>query len=478
MRRQTVFAASSATAGIILAVVLVGMVNWLGYRHYSRGDWTSSKLYTLSEKSLNVLKGLTKDVRVVVLMTPSTPLFSETKELLDRYEAASPKVKVEFIDPERDPLRTKALAQEFGVSTANTVVFSSGGRKKYVTSDQLADYDYSGMQMGQAPKLKGFKGEEEFTSAILAVENPKVPKVYFTTGHGEHDPDAADPDGYSQLKDAIKRDNFDVEKTTLLSGAVPADCDLLVIAGPKAPFTDPEKAALKTYLDKGGRALIMLDPVLGDRAQSSGLDELLKGYGVQVDNDLVVDPSRQLPFFSAAAVYVNQFRSHPVVDGMQGLAVLLPVARSVTTVSAPGATSTILLTTSDKGWGQRNLAANASGQLEIKKAPGDVPGPVSLGVAAQSSKDKENGWRLVVFGNSAFATNQYLANAGNSNLALNAVNWLANQVQALGIAPRSPEQVQLFLSESQMSRVLLISLIVMPGCAILLGVAVWWRRRR
>ncbi len=477
MRRRTVFAASS-TAAIVLAVALVAMVNWLGYRHYSRGDWTSSKLYTLSAKSLNILKGLHADVRVVVLMTPSTPLFSETKELLDRYQAASPRIKVEYIDPERDPLRTKTLAQEFGVSTANTVVFASGGRKKYVTSDQLADYDYSGMQMGQAPKLKGFKGEEQFTAAILAVVNPKVPKVYFVTGHGERDPDAADGAGYSQLKDAIKRDNYDVEKTTLLAGTVPADCDLLVIAGPKAPFTDPEKAALKAYLDKGGRALVMLDPVLGDRAQSSGLEALLKGYGVAVDNDLVVDPSKQLPFFSLAAVYVDQFRSHPVVDGMQGLAVLFPIARSVTTVAAPGASSSILLTTSDKGWGQRDLKANATGQLEIKKAPGDVPGPVSLGVAAQSEKDKENGWRLVVFGNSAFATNQYLANAGNSNLVLNAVNWLANQEQALGIAPRSPEQVQLFLSETQMSHVLLISLILLPACAIALGVAVWWRRRR
>jgi gliding motility-associatede transport system auxiliary component len=477
MRRRTVFAASS-TAAVVLAVALVAMVNWLGYRHYSRGDWTSSKLYTLSAKSLNIVKGLHDDVRVVVLMTPSTPLFSETKELLDRYQAASPRIKVEYIDPERDPLRTKTLAQEFGVSTANTVVFASGGRKKYVTSDQLADYDYSGMQMGQAPKLKGFKGEEQFTAAILAVVNPKVPKVYFVTGHGEHDPDATDGAGYSQLKDAIKRDNYDVEKTTLLSGAVPADCDLLVIAGPKAPFTDPEKAALEAYLDKGGRALVMLDPVLGDRAQSSGLEELLKGHGVEVDNDLVVDPSKQLPFFSLAAVYADQFRSHPVVDGMQGLAVLFPIARSVTTVAAPGASSAILLTTSDKGWGQRNLKANATGQLEIKKAPGDVPGPVSLAVAAQSEKDKEHGWRLVVFGNSAFATNQYIANAGNSNLALNAVNWLANQEQALGIAPRSPEQVQLFLSETQMSHVLLISLILLPACAIALGVAVWWRRRR
>jgi gliding motility-associatede transport system auxiliary component len=477
VRKEKIAVASSAAAGIVLAVALVGMVNWLGYRHYTRGDWTSSKIYSLSAKTLNILKGITKDVRVVVLMTPTTPLFGETKELLDRYQAASSKIKVEYIDPERDPLRTKALAQEFGVSTANTVVFASGDRKKYVTSDQLADYDYSGVQMGQAPRLKGFKGEEQFTSAILGVESTKVPKVYFVTGHGEEDPEGFGREGMSDFKQMLARDNLDIQKTSLLSGSVPADCDVLVIAGPRAPYTDAEKAALKAYLDRGGRALIMLDPVLGGQERPSGLAELLKAYGVEVQDDLVIDPARRLPFFDLSAVYVTDFRSHPVVNGLQGVAVLFPVARSVTTVSAPGATSAILLTTSDKGWGETDLAGILA-QKPVTKDAKDVPGPVSLGVAAQSGKEKDKGWRLVVFGNSAFATNGQIANAGNAALGLNAVNWLARQEEALGIAARAPEQVQLFLSATQMRNVFLISLVGLPGLAIVLGVGVWWRRRR
>jgi ABC-type uncharacterized transport system involved in gliding motility auxiliary subunit len=477
VRKDKVAVVSSAAAGIVLAIALVGMINWIGYRHYDRFDWTSSKIYSLSAKTLNILKSITKEVRVVVLMTPSTPLFGETKELLDRYQAACPKIKVEYIDPERDPLRTKALAQEFGVSTANTVVFASGDRKKYVTSEQLAEYDYSGVQMGQAPKLKGFKGEEQFTSAILGVVSTKVPKVYFVTGHGERDPDGFGRDGMSQFKQMLTRDNLDIQKTSLLGGTVPADCDLLVIAGPKAPYTDAEKAALKTYLDKGGRAFILLDPVLAAQERPSGLVDLLKSFGVEVQNDLVIDPARRLPFFDLSAVYVTDFRSHPVVNGLQGVAVLLPVARSVTTVSAPGATSTILLTTSDKGWGETDLAGILA-QKPVSKDASDIPGPVSLGVAAQSDKDKANGWRLVVFGNSAFLTNGQIANAGNATLGLNAVDWLARQEQALGIPPRAPEQVQLFLSAAQMRNVFLISLVGLPGLAIVLGVAVWWRRRR
>jgi ABC-type uncharacterized transport system involved in gliding motility auxiliary subunit len=410
-------------------------------------------------------------------MTPGSTLFEQTKELLERYRAKSGKVTVEYIDPDRDPLRTRTLVDQYGVAQANTVVFVAGERKKYVTSDQLADYDYSGAQFGQAPRMTGFKGEEQFTSAILGVVNPKVPKIYFSTGHGEPELEGFAESGLSQFKELLKRDNLEAQTTSLLRGEVPADCDLLVIAGPKAPFAEPEKTALEAYLGRGGRLLLLLDPVIGSGARPSGLEELLERRGVRFGNDLVIDPARQLPFYNAAAVYVSDFRSHPAVNSLQGLAVLLPVARSVTTTAAAGATSTILLTTSDQGYGETDLA----GVLATGRAPKDdkdTPGPVSLAVAAQSEGDKENGWRLVAVGNSLFLANNQLENAGNLNLGLNAVNWLVRREEALGIAPRQPEQVQLVLSQQQMTAVWVLSIVVLPLAAIALGVTVWWRRRR
>jgi ABC-type uncharacterized transport system involved in gliding motility auxiliary subunit len=477
MRTHKLWALSTTALGTILVAALLLMVNWLGFRHYVRGDWTKAGIYSLSDKTVNIVKDLKDDVKIIVFMTPSTPLYSETKELLSRYQARSPKIKAEFIDPERDMLRTQTLAKEFGVSAANTVVFSSGDRKKYVTSDQLADYDYSGMQMGQPAKMKGFKGEEQFTSAIFAVVNPKTPKIYFTSGHGELDPDSMGQDSMSQFKEVLKRDNLELAKATLLGGQVPADADLLVIAGPTAAFTEAEKGALKGYLDKGGRVLALLDPVLGPRSRPSGLEDFFKAYGVQLGNDVVLDPAKRLPFVSLAAVYADEFRSHPVVDHMQRLAVLLPVARSVGTVTAPGATSTVLVVTSDQGWGETNLDALLKSG-EAKKDDADTKAPVPLGVAAQSEADKDKGWRLVVFGNSQFLGNTQIANAGNSNLGANAVNWLVKREAALGIAPRTPEQVHLFLSSAQIRNIFLLSLVGLPLAGIILGVVVWLRRRR
>ncbi|GBC78964.1 hypothetical protein HRbin09_00175 [bacterium HR09] len=477
MRKEKVFFASTLAVGALLVLALVGMVNWLSYRHYWRWDWTRAKVYSLSEKTLNVLKGVKEPVRVVVFMTATTPLFDQVKELLTRYQAACPKLTVEFIDPDRDPLRTRQLAQEFGVSMANTVVFAQADRKKYVSSDQMAEYDYTGMQFGQAPKIKAFKGEEQFTSAILQVTNPKVPKAYFTSGHGEHDLEGWDEGGLSQLKELLKRDNWDVAKLPPFGTSIPQDCDLLVVAGPTAPFAPVERQAIEAFLEKGGRLLALLDPVLPGRQQPSGLEELLAKRGVKLGNDLVVDPERRLPFFDLSAVFVNEFRAHPAVDALKGMAVLLPVARSVSTQAADGVKTTVLFTTSAAGFGETDLEGLLV-RRTVEKNPTDTPGPVSLAVAAEPEKAEGAAWRLAVVGDSDFATNGQLANAGNANLIANLVNWLGQKEQSLGIAPRQPEQVNLVLSAGQLRGIMLISLVGLPALGVALGIVVWWRRRR
>jgi hypothetical protein len=70
-----------------------------------------------------------------------------------------------------------------------------------------------------------------------------------------------------------------------------------------------------------------------------------------------------------------------------------------------------------------------------------------------------------------------ISNAGNLTLAMNAINWLVVRELALGIAPREIEKVSLFLSQQQLRTILLITLLVMPGTAIVLGLLVWRKRR-
>ena len=133
---------STSVVAIVMAAALLVGVNYLSARHWTRGDWTKAKIYSLSETTKKVVTGLKKPVRITVFMTRSSRLFVPVRELLTRYKALSPNIQVEELDPERNPARAEQLVKEFGVKQA-TVVFRSGDKKKYVEEDKLADFDFS-----------------------------------------------------------------------------------------------------------------------------------------------------------------------------------------------------------------------------------------------------------------------------------------------------------------------------------------------
>ncbi len=496
MRRHDIHRSSIAMAAIVLVIALIVMINWLGARHWHRADWTASNLYTLSEKSHNILGDLDEEVQIIVFMTPGSGLWPQVRELLNRYDAASDSIAVEYIDPDREPLRTQQLAEEFGISVANTVVFTAGDRSKYVTSDQMAEFDYSGMQYGQQPTLSAFKGEEQFTAAILSLVAPDVPKVYFVMGHGEPSLLAAadrSAGGLSILHEALKRENMESAETSLLSGHVPDDVDVLAIVGPTRAFTEAEINAIDTFLQGGGRLLVALDPLIepDGTMRMTRLEALLADWDVEIRADLVIDPSKKLPFYDLSAVYLDAYGAHPITEDMEGFAVLFMVARSVAAVAEPMGTVTNLIETSAEGWGETDLSQLIRGE-PVDPGQSDTPGPVAVGLAVEHTPEGPEGMdddtsgepvldaagtRLVVMGDSDFLSDTEISNAGNSVLAVNAFNWLAAQEHALGIPPRAVKQSGMYLTGSQMQMILLLILIAMPGAAIAAGILVWRHRR-
>jgi gliding motility-associatede transport system auxiliary component len=479
--------AGAGAAGIVLLLALFAGVNYVGARHWVRGDWTKTRLFSLSQTTRKVLTGLTKPVQVTVFMTRNSRLYQPVSELLSRYRAVSPRVEVEFLDPERNPLRAEALVKQFGIRQ-NTVVFRSGESKKYVEEDKLADFDFSGAQMGAAPQIRSFKGEEAFTSAILDVTEKNVSKIYFSSGHGEPKIDSQERGrGFAQAKQLLERENLSVATwDSLGKGSIPADAAVVVVAGPRAAFLEPEAAALKSYAEGGGRILLMLDPVLpqaGAPESDLGIGSFLAAYGLKLGADIVIDPANAVPMVGPETLIANSYGSHPIVRSLseEGLPVVFPLARSISKPDKPpeGYTETMLAQTSKDGWGETSLT-----KLEaVQKDKDDTQGPVTIAVAVEAEKkDKDpkapsKPFRLVVIGNSRFATNGSLGNAGNANLLLNAVNWLSGQERLVGIAPKTPEQASLALTRTQVNRIGLFTILGLPAFAIVLGIWVWYRRR-
>lgn len=482
-RRQLV-RTGTLSAGVLLVTALVLIVNYFGWKYNQRFDWTGSQLYSLSEKTTNVLKDLKGDIQFVVFLSPEQGnVYEPTREILARYDAASPRVSVRYVDAERNPVEAQQLIQTYGV-TSTGVVVASGQDRRVIDSSELADFDFTSMQFGGQPEMTGFKGEQLFTSAILQLSEGRKPRILFTTGHGERALDDQGPRGLSGAQDILGKDNFEIEEwSSLGQAAVPQGTDLVVIAGPTGSFVQPELATLRAYLNAGGRLFVMLDPTLGQAAGSglvpTGLEGWLAGYGIRAGQNIVVDPSNPLPFFGPETIFARDYGDHPIVRPLSqaNLPVLASLARSAGAGTAAGYKVTELVRTSADGWGETGLA-NLD---QVERGDTDLAGPVPLGVVAESEGGGEGRKpaRLVVFGDSDFASNQLLeANVANSVLLSNALNWLVEREALLGIPPKKTEAVRLNLTSQQLRVVYLITLLVLPSLAIVGGITLYTRRRR
>lgn len=461
------------TATAIVAAIL-GVVNAVAFRHPVRWDFTRAQLYTLSDKTLKVLQSLPSPVQITVFYQPTHSLYKRVADLLKEFaEKGKEKLKIEFLDPDRDVARTRQAAAQLKVDALNTVVVSCGQKLKQVSDADLVEYDFSNMQMGEAPKIKNFKGEEAVVNALLTVTEEKQPKIYFLTGHGEKEIDSFGQEGIVAVGRFLEQNNMKGEKLLLLGKTeIPKDCDLLVIAGATKPITDAESKLISQYLAAGGALWMLIDPLT-----QTGLEPLLTQWGVDVGNDMVVDPSTGIAFISAANLFINHYSGHPITQNMSSVATLFVMARSVSAATGEKASkewrATPLLSTTPAGWGETNVMAQTY-ELNEKE---DRKGPVSIGVAVEPEEGTGAKGRAVVVGDSEFITNTQLQNVGNSDFVYNILQWLLQREKLISVAPKTPEQIELHLNSQQMSRLFWVSVMGLPFLGLGAGSLVWLRRR-
>jgi len=294
--------------------------------------------------------------------TPASELCTAAAELIDRYVAVNPpRFQRRDLAAARDMLEMQQLIDRYGIDRDNVIVVASEDDKRVIGEFELATYDYSGAQYGEPPAIEEFKGEQEITGAILSLIEAKKPKLVFTTGHGEASIEPGDGRSLSQASDLLGRDNFEIEMWSSLGAeAVPAGTDLLVIAGPTTNFFEPELQLFSDYLDTGGRMLLLFDPALnadGTAFIELGLEDWLLSYGVETRQDLIIDPSSDLPFFGPETIFTDSYGGHPIVESLAQTRtrVLLPLARSVAASDAPRALTTELVLTSAPASGETDL---------------------------------------------------------------------------------------------------------------------------
>jgi hypothetical protein len=489
LRQRRLVVGTNVLLQIVAVLAIVVMANWLTSRHYLRFDWTKAGYYKLAEKTRQVLQSLQEPVETVVFLPPTdsreyvTKILEDVRNLLKEFQFyGKDKLRVEYVDPQRDLARARQLVEQFKLDSPDVIIFASAGRHKYVRLDEMVDLDNDRFGMGSPGRVKAFKGEGLFLSAIQTVTEEAPPKVYFLTGHGERDSENQDQrDGYSELARYIKRDNITIEKWNLLEKqALPTDAGALVIAGPRQAFTETELNALEQYLKNKGRLLVMLDP----RTQS-GLETLLKNWDVQVDNNLAMAKGGVL--LGTELIVVDalgaEYAPHPITSKLEGVNTSFPYARSVrraeqTQSSGAGPRVTELVRTPPSFWGETEPDAQRT-----QFNPGlDIPGPLPLAVAVETSKprgvDVSIGvTRLVVVGTARFVDNSNLS-GGNLDFFMNSLNWLLQREQLVAVGPKTPEEFRLDMSPTQQRAVYALVVAGLPLAVAIIGIAVWLGRRK
>lgn len=454
--RQTRYAAYAMiyTLVVIAAVVIA---NILADRYNKSYDATANKRYSLSDQTMKIVKGLKQDATITYFNQSTS--FRQGKDLLDQYANLSPKVKVEYVDPDKNP----TLAREAGIP------------------NNLSAAGIAIVQIGMKREEAKSMTEEGITGAFIRDLKNDTRTVCFVAGSGEHQADSSDREGLSQFKELLSKDNYESKSIDLLQKAeVPSDCTTLVIAGPTRNYEQPEVDAIKKYVEGGGRAFLMLDPPLKLRrseiAPNDSLMTLLESWGVTMNKDLILDlnPIGQLAGLGPQVALVTSYSSQPIVNEMKRTATGFPLSRSMDIKNADKTNVQKLFDSSSGSLATTNLS---SGEVSVND-PKNKKGPLTIAAAGTYSTGKENSQgRFVVVGSSSWAANSFINFNGNTDLALNIINWLASDEDLISIRPKQREDRRITMTRAQLNWVRATSQFVLPLIVVVAGISVWWKRR-
>jgi ABC-type uncharacterized transport system involved in gliding motility auxiliary subunit len=455
--RSAAYGLNSAIT-VLLVIALIGVVNFLGHRYPQKLDLTKNKVHTLSDQTDKLIKGLKSDVKVIYFAKLQGK--EQIRPLLDNYKSLNPKFDVEYVDPDREPTRAK----EAGIKKFNTLQLKAAGRESKIEEPT----------------------EEKLTNALIKLTKEKVPTVCSITGHGEKSFGSTDADGYDTVKKGLADQSYQTKDVNLVSdaqnGKMPDTCDAIVIAGPQKAFFPPEVTAIRDYLANGGRAIIAVDLNIKGDEYSPELTTILAEWNLKAGNAMVVDPlSKMLGVDASVPILATYNKEQAIVKDFQAQC-YFPFARPVEAAgnAATGVTPVWMAQTTPKSWAVTDLKQLASGQVKFTEGK-DRNGPLTAAIAVdgklKDSKATRN-TRIVLFGSSMFATNNYQRFGGNLDLMLNSAAWVLEDESLISIRAKESDAGKVELSQKQGTVIFLLTVFVIPLVIAVGGIVIWVLRRR
>lgn len=457
-RRSTRFGLNAGASVVFLAAILI-FLQAFSSRHSARIDTTTNRRFSLSQQTTNILAGLDREIQLTCFFKETTAGKKELEDLLEEYRSGSNLIIYDFIDPDKDPV----AARRHEIKSYGTIVVESGGLQEKIS----------------------VISEDEITNTILKVTRTERKRIYFVTGHGEKSIEGTDPEGINKLKDAILSENYDIsEILTLREEEIPRDCEILVVAAAEKDIFPSEGTVVDRYLEEGGTLLILLEPIL----DLPVLYGIIGRYGIEIGDDVVIDRFGRVLAGNFLTPVVNQYGEHPITRDFAH-ASFFPQARSITAreEQSDGVTVEVIASTGESAYAETNIDAILEEGKTQYEGEMDLAGPVGLAAVStipvdttghQPYRRRGTNSRIVVFGDSDFASNSYLDLGGNKDLILNTISWLAEEEDLIAIRPKDSLTQPVMLTALQGRIVFWLPVIFMPAAIGAIGVAVAVRKKR
>jgi len=428
------------TIGLVL--VILGFVNYIGFKHPKLIDFTEKSRNTLSSRSIKILKSVKNPIEFKLFSSDAN--YESFSRFFRQFKFINSNINVDYISPDHRP----DLVKKFNILDPDTLIIKYGIKKEYV---------------------RKYINELSVINALIKVTREREPLIFYSNGNSELDLKSNKVIGGLSLANVLSNSSYRIHRVDLREiASIPKNVKTLILWGPKIGYADKEVSLIEKYLNQGGGLIVAIDPQL-NMDYFKNLRTMLKKFDVNIKNNLVVDRLRSASGSNGMAPLIKTFnKSHSITSEFTRTTMLFPVTSSVEQVKKNDLKfkSEFLTSTSNfpGSWGETSFKDLGKGVIKFDSKK-DQKGALSTAMSFESENQ-----RIVAFGNSSFVSNRFSHIRDNFSLFINSLSWVSDEERLISLDIPSIDEKPLFLSTTITGLIFSLQIILFPLLFIFLSI--------
>ncbi len=460
---------------IAIVVLFIALTLWINSLNLNPIDFTSEKLYTLTETSKEQVKNVQNDVNIYFIG------YSENDAIIDlakQYHNENSKINIEVTNATSRP----DLVEKYGIdNNSNGIIVEGKEKSKILSTNDFYTYDPKTYEQIDIT-------EEKLTNSILYVVAEKIPTVYFLEGYSEFNISV----NMNYLSMYLANEVTEYKTLNILTtGSIPEDCDTLIITSPEKDFDDMAANAITEYINKGGN-ILWFNLAVTENKELPNVNKILSLYGIKPFEVGVINETDNSRMMSGAPSIIIPNVGYNTITKNIPSALLINASKinfvAEEELESLKVTKNTLLEASEGAFFRTNFNITSS-----SKQTGEEEGPFTVGAEMQKkiaeanteTGESEKISKLVIYGENLFISDYTLTQtssypmisyAYNKDLVIDSIEYLVDRQEDIVI--RKDTNTVNYTATVEQDNIIQGIIFGVPVVIILIGILVWQHRRR